>query len=164
MSQVNVEEIKKLIDHAEKLKSTINELYKHIETSELASRVDALESAIDALRSFVSRVVRYFAIRFNRRFGNDIYVDIYHVDEDKMRFVCEMRVPDSTPVVELYRSFFDNREVLETLVSRLVDAMISVAEEVRKSVDVLDKIRELQREVETLRTELDEIAEKLEDP
>jgi uncharacterized protein Yka (UPF0111/DUF47 family) len=165
MSQVNVEEMKKrvseLIDHAEKLKGTVNELRRHVETSELASRVETLENAIDALRSFVNRVAADFAIRLDRFFEQDIYVDIYLRGK---QFVYEIRVPSSISIVELYRSFFDNREILETLVSRLVDAMIRVAEEVRKNVDVLDKIRELQREIETLRTELDEIEQKLEDP
>jgi DNA repair exonuclease SbcCD ATPase subunit len=161
MSQVNVEEVKKLIDHAEKLKSTINELRRHVETSELASRVETLENAIDALRSFIRRVAGDFAIRLDRRFDNDVYVDIYL--RGKL-FVCEIRVPESASIIELYRSFFDNKEILETLVSRLVDAMIRVSEEVRKSVDVLGKIGELQEEIKTLRAELDEIAEKLEDP
>jgi uncharacterized coiled-coil DUF342 family protein len=167
MSQIDTEQIKErvneLVKKAEELKKTASELHEKLKDSELARRVERLGEAIDTLKKFTLRYYSEFSLVLKDTCASvdckdiEVFVvrsDFYHV----------IKVKHDTSVVDIYKIFFDDQSVLEKMISNLVGAMINVAESVKRDVDLLAKISELERNIEFMSRELDDIEEKLEDP
>jgi regulator of replication initiation timing len=163
MSQVDVEQMKKrvseLMSKAMELRKTVSELYEVVKDSELARRVEKLSEVKDTLSYFIFKKAGEFAIYLHDPVGENIGVLV-----KRLSFERVIHVPRGASIFDIYDKFFADQSVLETLVSNLVVAMMSLAEGVKKNVDVLSKISELERNIEFMSRELDDIEEKLEDP
>ena len=159
MSQIDVEQIKKLIEKAKELKETTNELYEVIKDSELSREVEKLAEINDTLSYFILRRAPEFALYLHDPTGEKIGVLV-----TRLSFAHVIYVRRRANIIDIYQKFFSDQSVLEKLVSDLVTAIINVAKTVKKNVDLLDKISELKREIEFMSKELNEIYKKLEDP
>ena len=159
MSQIDVEQIKKLIEKAKELQETVSELYEVIKDSELSREVEKLAETNETLSYFILRRASEFALFLHDPVGEKIGVLV-----NRLSFTHVTYVQRNANIIDIYEKFFNDQSVLEKLVSDLVVAIINVAKSVKKNVDLLDKVSELKREIEFMSKELNEIYEKLEDP
>jgi len=163
MSQIDIEHVKKLIEKAKELEKATSELYEKVKSSDLIRAVEKLSELNDTLKAFVLRDYTKFSITIIDACVSSQCEDIeLVVGRESFRYA--IRVKRSTSIVDIYKTFFDANSVLEQLIDDLLGAMINVASEVKKNTDLLDKISKLERNIEWINTELDEIKEKLEDP
>jgi cell division septum initiation protein DivIVA len=167
MSQANIEDVKKRVDElvkkAEELKKTASELRELAKTSDLTNAVEKLNELKDTLRSFLLRDYTEFSITLRDACVSTQCEDVEVIVERKS-FRYSMEVKRSASVIDVYHMFFDNNDVLEHLIDNLVGAMVNVASEAKKSTDLLEKIHMLEKNIEWISRELDDIEEKLEDP
>ena len=163
MSQINVEQmikhVNELMERAEELERTLNEIREKIESSELRGAVERLAEIKDTLGFFALRSASQFGLYLYMLAGEEIGVLV-----KRFSFEHVIYVPRDAGIVDIYKRFFDDQAALEKLVTSLVKAMIDVAEAVEKSVDLLRKINELEGSVKYIINELDAIYKKLEDP
>jgi SMC interacting uncharacterized protein involved in chromosome segregation len=167
MSQVDIEQMKKrvseLISKAEELKKTASEIHEKVKSSDLVNAVEKLNEVKDTLKSFMMRDHTEFSITLRDACVSVQCEDVELVVERK-GFRRPYEVKRSTSIVDIYKTFFDDQGALEQLIDYLLEAMVKVASEVKKSTDLLEKIHTLEGKIEWIGYELNDIKEKLEDP
>jgi methyl-accepting chemotaxis protein len=167
MSQVDVEQMKKRVDEliskAEELKKTASEIHEKAKSSDLVNAVEKLSEVKDTLKSFMMRDHREFSITLRDACVSVQCEDVELIIERKS-FRRPYEVKRSTSIVDIYKAFFDDQGALEQLIDNLLEAMIRVAGEVKKSTDLLERIHMLERNIEWIDADLGSIKEKLEDP
>jgi regulator of replication initiation timing len=163
MSQANIEEVKErvneLVKKAEELKKTASELHEKLRDSELARRVEKLAEINDTLAYFILKKAPEFGVYLHDPVGDSIGVLVKRLSFEKVIYV-----PRSTDIISIYKQFFDDQSILSDLVHDLVVAMINVAESVKRDVDLLAKISELEWQIKLVNQDIEDIQKKLEDP
>jgi uncharacterized coiled-coil DUF342 family protein len=155
--------VSELISKAEELKKVASEIHEKVKSSDLVNAVEKLNEVKDTLKSFMMRDHTEFSITLRDACVSTQCEDVELIIERKS-FRSSIEVKRSTSVIDVYKTFFDDQNVLEQLVDKLLGAMINVASEVKKSTDLLEKIHTLERDIEWIGYELNDIKEKLEDP
>ena len=159
MSQVDIKHVNELMERAKELERTLNEIREKIESSELSKSVEKLAEIRETLSYFIVRSAPQFGLYFYVPASDEVGILV-----KRFGFEHVIYVPRDASIIDVYKRFFDDQTALEKLISELVKAMIDVAEAVEKSVDIIQKLRELEGSVKYIINELDAIYKKLEDP
>jgi len=171
MSQINnqsdIEQMRKRVDEliskAEELKKVASEIHEKVKSSDLVNAVEKLSEVKDTLKSFMMRDHTEFSITLRDACVSTQCEDVELIIERKS-YRRSIEVKRSTSVIDVYKMFFDDQGALEQLIDNLLEAMIKVASEVKKSTDLLERIHTIERNIEWIGYELSNIKEKLEDP
>jgi len=159
MPQIDVKQIEKLMEKTEELKKIASELYEKVKDSELRKEIEKLAEIKDTLTNFMLGNASEFGLYLHAPLGEEIEILVR-----RLSFEHIIRVPRDASIIDVYKRFFDDQTALEKLVSKLVEAMVRVAEAVERNVDILRRLNELEGSIGLLFNELEAIHKKLEDP
>jgi regulator of replication initiation timing len=148
--------IERILAEIEKLKKAVGEVKDVLSSSSLEHLLERLNATVENVKHYVNREIDEFSVK------------IYYRDDEKMSVAVHRpffshlieRLPLNTQLLEIYRMFFNDNKLLNELVATLVYYAVSVASEVKKNIDIFNRVERVEDEVRRLEREIEELRKK----
>jgi hypothetical protein len=150
------ERAKIVLDKVGEVRKSLDEINSVLRDGKLSELIEKLDEYAKTLRYYINRDATEFSVRIHYMTDEDISVV---VRRERYAYAIS-KLPRNVQLIEIYRVFFDNSDVLKELISYVVYVLVNIALEVSEKADAFRKLREVEAILRTLESEVKKLIEE----